>query len=503
MKRLILVTIMCSAVWFSLYFESAGICETQKQNKNLSRNCYMGFTTWPYDVTTDAVLDTYQKIRDHGDIIAVHWDEGIPWPEAYDQRSYPYDLEYTLQFMQNQIGTDETVYLGISALNMSRNGMALYRGNSPNQPLPSPWSTYAFDDEHVITAYTNFCLDLIARFNPAYVNYSIEASELLFASPEKWNEFTVFMQEVSTRIKYEHPSLPLCLSIALKHPDSSEMLFLADRLREMLPYIDFLGGSVYPYIFYGLESGGDPAQLPLDWLYQLEELAQGKPTAITETGWIAEDLVIDSLGVSIAGTPEWQASYIDRLMWESDQMEMLFVIWFTIVDYDALWDTLPESMKELALIWRDTGLYSSGSPPQPRIALNNWDQWLMRLKTPSKPCIRTGVNVIMPSTFFHPNDTAALTIYVCNDLESPIKNHPLFLILDIYGNYYYAPSFSGIDYYNHSYESGHNVIEVVPEFYWPFGTGHYENINWYCALLTPAMNAIYGEYDIFRFGWTE
>jgi hypothetical protein len=42
----------------------------------------MGVTPWPYDFTAAAQQYTYETIGAHTDLVAHHFDEGIPWPEA-------------------------------------------------------------------------------------------------------------------------------------------------------------------------------------------------------------------------------------------------------------------------------------------------------------------------------------------------------------------------------------------------------------------------------------
>ena len=54
-----------------------------------TRSFYMGFTTWPFDFTKDARQYTYYKINQYSDLIAFHFDNGIPWNEALNNANYP------------------------------------------------------------------------------------------------------------------------------------------------------------------------------------------------------------------------------------------------------------------------------------------------------------------------------------------------------------------------------------------------------------------------------
>lgn len=80
-------------------------------------------------------------------------------------------------------------------------------------------------------------------------------------------------------------------------------------------------------MFYDHTDKGDPDTMPSDWLSQVELLAQGKPVAITETGWITEDLVIPVFGVNIPSTEAFQRTYTSRLLSEADALNAEFVIW--------------------------------------------------------------------------------------------------------------------------------------------------------------------------------
>jgi hypothetical protein len=95
-------------------------------------------------------------------------------------------------------------------------------------------------------------------------------------------------------------------------------------------------------------------------------------------------------------------------------------------------------------------------------------------------------------------------VWVDNFNTVPIENQPLFVILDVYGQLFFAPDFSGFDHYLDDYPTfnpGRTVINVLPEFTWPEGAGSADSIRWYAALTNPEVTTLYGEMDIFEFGW--
>jgi len=122
-----------------------------------------------------------------------------------------------------------------------------------------------------------------------------------------------------------------------------------------------------------------------------------------------------------------------------------------------------------------------------------------------EPCPETGVTIEMPSHLYHAGDTCSCTAIVCNPEGSIISGYPLFVILDVYGLYFFAPSFnSTFDTYLTQYPSfdpGETHIQILPEFAWPSGAGQASGIIWYGALTNPGMTDLFGELGTFTFGW--
>lgn len=341
-----------------------------------TRGFAMGFTPWPYDANQAALDDTYTRIQTHGDIVAHHIMDGVPWDQALAGTAYPAEVEAGLQERLDQTLASQRVYLALDAVNGGRDGLADDWDSTCATALCPPWDGYAFDHPDVVNAYTHFALDLIARFDPDYFNIASEASELLLNDQDdgtsNFPAFVDFAAQVIPAIRARHPDLPILVSVAMKAPGSSAMDDLVAGLPPLIDLLDLVGISVYPYAFYD-PPDGDPASLTADWLSQIEALSGGKPLAVTETGWIAEDLEITSFGLDVQSSPAHQDQYVELLLDEADSLDARFVIWFTIVDYDALWATFPPgAVQDLGKIWRDTGLFDQDLIP--RAALITWDQ---------------------------------------------------------------------------------------------------------------------------------
>ncbi|MBN2054828.1 hypothetical protein JW905_07895 [bacterium] len=108
-----------------------------------------------------------------------------------------------------------------------------------------------------------------------------------------------------------------------------------------------------------------------------------------------------------------------------------------------------------------TGLYWYGAllDPQMTMLVGEFDMWEFGfgafssqdaesapaafpklLPTPA-PCINTGVTLLMPSNYFYPGDEVWCRALVCNSGTEPLVGYPLMVLLDIYGTYFFAPSF--------------------------------------------------------------
>ena len=339
-----------------------------------TRSYSLGFTPWPYDASVEAVNFVYSEIASRGDIIAHHLDGGIPWQEALDETAYPATVESELNTRVAYTPNNKLVYLTVSPFNSARDGLAGYWNDSgTGQALEAPWNSRDFDSPEVIQAYTHFAKNTIERFNPTYFNLALEASELALNDAARFDKFVVFMQQVSSNLRAEYPSLKLMLSVAMKSPGSSSAGIINAQIPKLVPYVDVVGISTYPYVFFDHANKGNPANLPANWLSQIETIAAGKPLAITETGSIAEHLAIPNFSVDVEANENDQEAYLQILFAEADRLNMQFIIWFSIVDYDALWSGVL-GQDDVARIWRDTGLYDENLNARP--ALTRWQQQL-------------------------------------------------------------------------------------------------------------------------------
>src|SRR5438046_946534 len=83
----------------------------KKNDTNETRSFYMGVTPWPATFTPPAVSDAYRFINEHCDIVSHHFDEGIPYDEAYKGMPMPDSLRNNVQFRKASTVAGKTILL--------------------------------------------------------------------------------------------------------------------------------------------------------------------------------------------------------------------------------------------------------------------------------------------------------------------------------------------------------------------------------------------------------
>ena len=347
-----------------------------------TRSFYMGFTPWPYAATVQAVTDVYAFINAEGDLVAHHFQQGVPFTasDISDFSTYHENIRNEINGRTGATASGRVIYLAIDSLNSGRNDLTDLWGSNGNMDRPDPWDARGFGSAEVIQAYIDFSTVVIEKFRteygtlPAYFNYGTEISELMINEPGKYTDYyTHFAPQVYSAIKAAYPSIKLMVSIALKSPGSAEMNTVTTGFTHIKDYVDVVGISTYGYAFYGHADKGNPDNLPSDWITQVTTIAPGKPYGVTETGWIGEDLSIPAYTLNVFSDGDAQDRYLQKLFAESnDLLDAEMIIWFTSYDFDTLWtDTLGQD--NVSKIWKDTGLIDENFNERP--GLDTWEQW--------------------------------------------------------------------------------------------------------------------------------
>jgi len=123
----------------------------------------------------------------------------------------------------------------------------------------------------------------------------------------------------------------------------------------------------------------------------------------------------------------------------------------------------------------------------------------------AKSCDELGVSLWMPASRYAPGDPCSCRALVCNPLSRPIEGLPLFVLLDVHGEYYFGPGFtSEVESYlplNPRYPVGETMVVIVPEFSWPEDAGSAAGIWWRAALTDAEITRIEGKSAAWEFGW--
>ncbi len=345
-----------------------------------SRSFRLGLQPFPHALTAEAIEQAHEYASQHADLLFYHFDRGVPWPEALAGGPYPQNFLDEILPMAEKRRNYGKLYLAITPNQPERDQLALYWGEeSDGLPLPPDWENKSFDEPEVLIAYLNFARFMIDTFQPDYFAYGIEVT--CSTSDPDAPEFAAYLslaRQVYTTLKAEYPDLSIFHTICTGSFDTDSLDVLMETGRRALEFSDYVAISTYPYwIVPGMKiRQANPADLPRDWFVQWAALAPEKPFAISETGYIAEDMVIPDYDVHIQGNPVWQADYVAFMLQSLNDLKAEFVAWFVPRDYDRLYEQL-QSMGLASpawLIWRDNGLWDGNGKARP--ALDVWGAWL-------------------------------------------------------------------------------------------------------------------------------
>ena len=349
-------------------------CKKNNEN-NDTRSFYMGVTPWPADFTANEVDSAYNFVNNYCDIVSHHFDDGIPYEEAFANQPLPPSFQQEVQTRKMKTAAGKKIFLSVSALNLTRKEKAdYYRNAAVTDSIKNYWKQLAFDDPKIITAYVNYISQLIDQFQPIYVNYGVESNLALWDGGQ-FSKYKSFLSQVYQQLKIKYPGIPFFVSFMVD--ESTEGLAFASQL---LNYTDFIGLSAYPYVTVSSSASGntDPRLFPANYFGRFINLAPGKPLAFAETGYIAEPLVIPSFNLDKQGNENWQNEYFEMIAGICKDHKAKLLIWFCHKDYNAGNNTLRSLglYQDLFGLWEDTGLKDETG--REREAYRSWLKWIQK-----------------------------------------------------------------------------------------------------------------------------
>jgi len=345
------------------------------------RKFLMGFTPFPFAASEAGFNTGFQIVAEHGDIVAHHYDNGIPWPEmrngaAFDALPQAIQAEWQGRLQRTPAG--HKIYLALTPIAISRDQLAPYKAEQEDIPLSTigePWASARFNDVDVVLAYRHYVQTAVEYFRPDFLAIGIEVNLLNVNRPDLWADYVDLQRQTYEYISALYPSLPVFVSVTANefYPDITDV----DReqhlayFREIEPYTDYFALSVYPYMSALLTNS-----IPDDYFEVLDAIST-KPVAITESGYVAEFIDLDfgnGVAFQFRGTDALQQQWIEFVLSQAQSRDFRFIINFVNKDYDEL--CLQINCVAADRIWEDTGLIDENDRERP--ALQSWDAILNR-----------------------------------------------------------------------------------------------------------------------------
>jgi len=120
---------------------------------------------------------------------------------------------------------------------------------------------------------------------------------------------------------------------------------------------------------------------------------------------------------------------------------------------------------------------------------------------PATECDIFRVRVFMPYRHYTPGRECFCDVHLNNPDLGTLYDAKLFVVLNIAGGFFFAPSLSGYDCYTLTVPPGEAVLHVLPPFDWPEHAGSCCDVYWLTALFSDDLSLVYGDIDTFEFGW--
>ena len=84
------------------------------------------------------------------------------------------------------------------------------------------------------------------------------------------------------------------------------------------------------------------------------------------------------------------------------------------------------------------------------------------------------------------------------------KSFQLFVILDVYGQYYFAPTWtSELACVQNTWSAGMTAETILAPFKWPVTGTSLSGVLFLSGQINPVSGTLVGEFDCWEFGWTD
>ncbi len=409
------------------------------------RPFFMGFTTSPHDAPPDdpgrLLVNTYtlEKLAQDGDLVHFHFDNGVPWVEALADPLQGLIPPYSPNLLQDWSDQKQfripgkKIVVSINPTGVPREDLAPYFGygegfnydenfdripngnfaDAPRRYPPAPWDALEFNDPLVKIAFAKYALRVLQYFQPDYLNIGIEVSAILVNDPTKWAAYVELHQFLYTFLRSvpEINHIPIMVSVAATSFMTDEYGPLVTDwsqgsgsaythgempagvrdgavagLQQLIPYVDVLGLSLYPYSGK-FQTYSQQAAIYDSLQRVIAEAGAGSlPVAVLESGYPADNF--DLLNqFNFFTDPVKQDRHLRLAFYELAKWPnpVEFFVNFKIRDADLHYQRQIQSSEdprfvEFAKFFRDIGLYDGDG--NPRVGLTTWKNHLALPRNP-------------------------------------------------------------------------------------------------------------------------
>ncbi len=186
-------------------------------------------------------------------------------------------------------------------------------------------------DEETKQEYLNAALEFARKYNPPYLGFGIEVNIIYENSPEDFQDFVSFYNNLYDAIKEVSPNTKVFTVFQLEkikgmifwveEPPNKEKeeWFLLDMFKS-----DIAAFTTYPSLVYK-----DPSDIPADYYTDIKEHTN-KPIAFTEMGWHSTQFPL-----GWESNEDEQALFVERFFNLTKDLNMEIAIWSFLFDQET------------------------------------------------------------------------------------------------------------------------------------------------------------------------
>jgi len=312
---------------------------------------HWGFVPFPAGPNQQSVGDAFRFVATEGDLVAFHFDDGIPWEGLLAGTELPpaFVGEMASRKAFAAKNPQLAVYVATAITNQTRNAIpGSWRAGGP----PPSVAGRSFADPKVREGIRRWARYLADEFEPDWLNLAVEINMYEATEPADYPNLVSLYRELYEEIKAAHPDTVVFASFQMELGDPGAAEDLVDAL-------DIVGISTYPY----LTGDGFP---PEDYFDSVADL--GLPLAVAETGYPAAAL--PTLAGKQTFSPSDQAAYVEWLGRRAVSPGLIFVTWFFPTDITAWIDPLPAAEQDVPRLFEFLGMRTADGTARP--ALDVW-----------------------------------------------------------------------------------------------------------------------------------